>query len=234
MLTTAGTDLWLLDGDRIRMLGIPFETRMTIARLPDGGLWLHSPIAPTPERVAAIAALGPVRHIVAPNKFHNLFIAPWIDRYPDAQSWGEPALLARRPDLGIQHALDNAPPNAWSDCLDQLVFTGSKVLPEAVFFHKPSRTLIVTDILQNHDPARETAPWRVIKRFVGVLAPRCGVPRDWRFTVRDRDAARASVEAILAWDFDRIVLSHGLCVEQDGRAVFERAFSWLPRDADRA
>ncbi|MCB9764178.1 MAG: DUF4336 domain-containing protein [Alphaproteobacteria bacterium] len=227
-LTPFGPDLWLVDGDRIRMLGIPFDTRMTVARLPDGGLWLHSPVAPTPDRVAAVQSLGPVRHIVAPNKFHNLFVAPWFEQAPDALRWGEPALIARRPDLGLT-PLEGEAPGAWGGAIAQTRFEGSNVLPELVFLHRPSRALIVTDILQSHDPARESAFWRGLKHLNGILAPDCGAPRDWRLTVRDKDAARASVEAILAWDFDRVVLSHGICVPEGGKAVFERAFDWLRR-----
>lgn len=85
-----GESLWIAEGERIRMLGIPFGTRMTIVRLADGGMWLHSPIAARDELVAAVEALGPIRHIVAPNKFHHLFVGEWLERFPYATSWSGP------------------------------------------------------------------------------------------------------------------------------------------------
>ncbi len=227
MLSSIGRDLWCLEGERVRMLGIPFETRMTIARLANGDLWLHSPVVASADRVEAVESLGPVRHIVAPNKFHHLFVPDWTRRFPDATSWGEPALLARRPDLGIARPLAARAPEAWSGVIDHCWFAASTVLPEFVFLHCPSRTLIVTDIIQNHDPATDGFAWRLVKRLNGILAPNGTAPRDWRLTVRDRAAARASVAEILSWEFDRIVVSHGLCVTEDARAFFERAFAWL-------
>ncbi|MBW2399010.1 MAG: hypothetical protein JRG80_07020 [Deltaproteobacteria bacterium] len=45
---------------------------MTVIRLENGDLWLHSRVAPTDDRVEAPLAIGPVGHIVAPSKFHQL------------------------------------------------------------------------------------------------------------------------------------------------------------------
>ena len=104
---------------------------------------------------------------------------------------------------------------------------GSSVLNEAIFYHRASRTVIFTDLVQNHDPNRDGAFWRWVKRVNRILAPDGEAPLDWRFTVRNRDAARNSLQRVLDWDFDRVVFSHGLCVERDGRAFVERAFRWL-------
>ena len=60
-----------------------------------------------------------------------------------------------------------------------------------------------------------------------LLAPNGESPRDWRFTVRDRSTARAALERILAWDIERVLLSHGICIERGGHAFVERAFAWL-------
>lgn len=221
-----GERIWTVEGDRVRMLGIPFGTRMTIVRIGNG-LWLHSPVNPTAERFKAVAELGNVEHIVAPNKFHHLFVAPWAERFPSAKTWADAGLRARLSDLHFDETLTSEPSSAWRDEIDQVFFAGSKVLPETVFFHRVSRTLIVTDIIQNHDPEEETAFWRTVKRLNGILAPRGGAPRDWRLTVRDRKAARAARDRILAWDFDRLVLSHGRCVDHNARPFVERAFQWL-------
>lgn len=96
-----------------------------------------------------------------------------------------------------------------------------------MFLHRKSQTLIVTDILQNHEPSSDGLFWRTLKRLNGIVAPNGGAPRDWRLTVRDRDVARAARDRMLAWQFERVVMSHGRCIEVDGHAWVERAFAWL-------
>ncbi|MBW2362582.1 MAG: DUF4336 domain-containing protein, partial [Deltaproteobacteria bacterium] len=209
------------------MLGIPFPTRMCIVRLASGGLWLHSPVAATPARLDAASSFGPVHHIVAPNKFHHLFVKAWREAFPQATSWAEPALARRKPELGFERTLGDAAEPEWNDDLDQVIFGGSNVLPESVFFHRASRSAIFTDLIQNHDPAGETRFFRWLKGVNRCLAPDGESPRDWRLTVRNRSAARAALERVLAWDIERVVVSHGICVERDGHAFVERAFAWL-------
>jgi hypothetical protein len=221
-----GEQLWTIDGDRVRMLGIPFETRMTVIQLSDGGVWLHSPVAANEERFSAVEKLGPVAHIVAPNKFHHLFVRPWSERFPSARTWAD-AALRRRSAASFHEELGPTPPPEWRDDIDQVFFAGSKVLPETVFLHRRSRTLIVTDILQNHEPSADGWFWRGLKRLNGIVAPEGGAPRDWRLTVRDKATARAARDQILSWDFDSLVISHGRCLAHGARAFVERAFAWL-------
>lgn len=219
--------VFLIDGDPLRMLGIPFRTRMTAVVLADGGVWLHSPVAPTPERVEAIRSLGPIRHLVAPSTFHHLFVDAWHVQVPEARVWSVPGLAEREHARALDEVLGDEAPEFWREDLDQLVFRGSTVLLEVVFYHRASRTLILTDIVQNHEPSVDGWFWRTVKRVNGVSAPDGSAPRDWRLTVRDRDAARDCRDRMLAWPFERVVLAHGRCIEDDAHAHIERAFAWL-------
>ncbi|KIG16851.1 Methanol oxidation glmU-like protein [Enhygromyxa salina] len=219
-------ELWLVNGDRIHMLGIPFDTRMCVVRLADGGIWLHSPVAISVELIVAVESLGPVRHIVAPNKFHHLFAREWIDAFPYATAWAGPGLIERVQTRFDQELGDQAEA-CWGQDIDQLIFGGSRILNEAVFFHRQSRTLILTDIFQNHAPEADNWIWRNLKRLNGIGGPDGGAPRDWRLSVRDRETARAARDRMLSWDFDRVVISHGLCIQTGARAQIERAFAWL-------
>ena len=219
--------LWTQDGDRIKVFGIPFDTRATIARLPDGALWLHSPVRPTEARIAEIKALGDIAHIVAPNRIHGAFTTVWADRAPDAQVWVSPKFPDRHPDIPYDHLLTDIAPPDWTETLDQCLFAGHAYLDEVVFLHRASRTLIITDIYQSHDPAKETAFWRVLKGMAGMLAPKGKMPPDMRLSFTDKPAARAARDRILAWDFDRILLPHSVPVETGGKAVFEQAMRWL-------
>ena len=113
---------------------------------------------------------------------------------------------------------------AWTPDLEQVYFSARRE-NEVVFFHTKSRTMICADALLNlskHDQAwtRFVASWIMWNR-----APGTG-PLE-HVMVRNRDVARRQVERILAWDIDRIILSHGALVEGDGREVVRRAYAWL-------
>jgi hypothetical protein len=192
-----------------------------------GGLCLPSPGAPPAPRFEAVRALGPVKHLVAPNRVHHVHFKPWSERFPEAQTWGAPGLAKRRPDIPFTAELGNETPSTWRDDLDQLLFSGSDVLHEVVFFHPRSKTLVVTDILQNHEPSVDSWFWRTVKRANGIEAPNGGAPRDWRLTVWKRAEARRARDTILTWDIDRLVLSHGRCLPENARPFVERAFEWL-------
>ena len=99
-LKPVADDIWIADGDvtwmNIGILRAPFSTRMTVIRLQDGGLWCHSPIAPSEALFAAIDALGAVRHLVSPNYIHYAHIPAWQARYPQAVAWRVPACANAR------------------------------------------------------------------------------------------------------------------------------------------
>ena len=57
--------LWVEDRP-LRLLGIEVGARMTVVRLEDGGLFLHSPVALDADLRSDLDALGPVRCVVAP------------------------------------------------------------------------------------------------------------------------------------------------------------------------
>jgi hypothetical protein len=63
----------------------------------------------------------------------------------------------------------------------------------------------------------------------GVAAPHGGVPRDIRLCFTNRDLARRSLEKLLSWDFDRLVIAHSPCAEKDAKAFVRRAFEWVAR-----
>jgi hypothetical protein len=227
-----GESLWIVDGPEIgmRYLGftMPFPTRMTVARLPDGTLWVHSPIAWDDDLGAALAVLGPVRHLVAPNTLHYWSLPDWQARFPAARSYGAPGLAekARRP-LVIDETLGAAPPDAWQGAFDQCLFPG-RVMTEVDFLHRPSRTLILTDLIENFEPARVRRRWlRWLVRAGGAADPDGKAPFDMRWNfIGHRKAVRAAARRIVGWAPERIVLAHGRCYGKDGAREARRAFRW--------
>jgi hypothetical protein len=220
--------LWIVEGPILRWFTMPFSTRMTIARLGNGGLFIHSPIPLTDEIRAFVAKLGTPRWIVSPNKLHHLFMRPWRDAYANARMFAPPGLRAKRPDLAFDGDLGVAPEPAWSEEIDQLLFAGSRMLEEIVFFHKGSRTVIFGDLIENFDGRMLSPIHRFIARIGGVLAPNGRTPADFRLTFRGhRDQARESVRRILAWQPRAAIMCHGVPVLEDAAPFIESAFAWL-------
>lgn len=223
-----GPNIWTMKGDDVRMYGVlPFTTRMTVVRLEAGGVWLHSPVRPTPERQRAVDEVGPVAHLVAPNKIHSLGIEPWKALVPSAQVWASPGFDKRHPDIAVDAVLTNDVDAPWRGEIDLCVIDGHGLLDEVAFLHKPSRTLIITDVIQKHDAAGESWVWRGVKGMAGILGKDGGVPLDIRLSVRDKTALRRSIDTILGWDFDNLIIAHGHCRQGGAKEDVARAFAWL-------
>jgi hypothetical protein len=224
MLQSLAPGLWELNLP-LSVVGMQLGHRMTVVQLGDGSLWLHSPVAYSPALADALARLGPVRHIVAPNCVHDTFLEAWFAAYPSARFHGAKGFSKVRPDLRFSDTLGDTPDTAWSGLLDQLIVRGMPRLNEVTFLHRPSRTLIVTDLVFNLGPEMPFLS-RVLMKLNGCDC-RFAVSRLLKTTIKDRAALRASVDRILAWDFDRIVLSHGDNVPRGGKAKLAEAFAFL-------
>lgn len=227
MLQKIDQDIWIADGPNVSFYGFPYPTRMTVVRLHDGGLWICSPIPLGAVAAGELDELGPVRHLVSPNKIHHLFLPEWKAAWPAAKLWASPGLARRRRDLTFDGELGDEPPEAWADEIDQVVFHGSFAMEEVVFFHRPSRTAVVTDLVQRFDASGMSWWRRAIMRLDGLVGPDGSTPREWRLSFWKRDAARAALKEVLQWDPKRVVIAHGEWIHNDGRAVLERALSWI-------
>jgi len=150
---------------RLRFAGVETGTRMTVVRLSDGGLFVHSPIPLRGGTREAVDALGPVKAVVAPSLFHHLSVGAWIQAYPDAVVCACPGLERKRRDLAWQRVLGDEPEKEWRGEIDQVFFGARSLENEVVFFHRASRTLICADMIFNlaHHPSRFT-------RIVAFLA----------------------------------------------------------------
>lgn len=218
------SDLWIADAP-LRFLGLSVGARMTVVRLPGPKLLLHSPIAATPDLVPEVAALGPVAYLVAPNRFHHLFIGEWQRACPEASAYVAPGLEAKRPDLDVAGVLTDEPQPEWAETVDQVLMGGFPFANEVVFFHRPSATLIATDLAFNIGPGSPPLT-RLVLRLgggYGRLAPTFLE----RLMVRDRAAFRRSLERILEWPFDRVVVAHGEVLETGGREALASGYRWL-------
>ena len=218
-------ELWVAERP-LRFLGVDLGIRATVARLRDGGLWVHSPVALDPALRAAVHALGPVRFVVAPNLFHHRFVGAWGDAHPDARLHAAPGLPEKRRDLAFHALLGDAPPAEWAADLDQVLVRGAPIANEVVFLHRASGTLILTDLAFHLDAG---CPFRtrLAARLLGVYG-RLGptwIARHLLFA--DRRAARRAFDRIRSWDFDRVVVAHGRVQDRGGKAALLRSYAWL-------
>jgi hypothetical protein len=228
MLTQVDQDIWIADGPTVRFLRIyPYPTRMAVVRLSSGGLWVWSPIQLSDALRDEVEALGSVQHLVAPNMLHHLFLAEWVEAWPEAKLWAPPFLARRRRDLSFDGALMDAPDPAWEKDIDQLIFRGSFALKEVVFFHRASRSVILTDLVQKLDPASLPRWLLPLYRLDGLVGPGGGMPRELRLTFWNRRAARESLRKMLAWDPQRLIIAHGECVYENGKEELARCFAWV-------
>ncbi len=215
--------LWVSEM-RAAKAGFEFGARMTVVRLPGGGLWVHSPVALTPDLKRELNALGPVRALVSPARYHCAHLAEFASAYPEALCYAPPHFRRALPGVTFARTLDDvAPPPEWSGVLEQLPFQGSRLYDEVEFYHPETRTLIVTDLCF-HIPADAGLVTRTAARMLGILG-RLSVSHSFPLTIGDREAVRASLRRIAAWDFDRVILSHGILQDTGGKQEFERAFA---------
>lgn len=228
MLIPFGPNLWLADGvDPVAVAGFRYPTRMAIIRLADGGLFVWSPIALTDQRRAAVAGIGEVAHIVAPNTLHDLYLADWKRAFPNARLHALPALRKKLKTLAFDADLSDTTDAAWADEIEQVVVTGNAIATETVFFHRPSATVLFTDLIQQFPPGWFTG-WRaVVAKLDLMVAPEPSVPRKFRVATTNRTAARAAIARVLAWPSEKLVMAHGTPLESGGRAAIGRAFAWL-------
>lgn len=229
-------DIWLIDGPIVRMTmygtAIPFPTRMTIVRLRNGDLWCHSPIELSAALKEKVDALGPVRHLISPNKIHYAHIAAWASAYPQAIAWASPGVRERamRQNISVKFDadLEDAAPPEWRDDIEQLFFRGSRFMDEVVFFHRSSSTLILADLIENFELHKVDTGLGWLLRAVGAVDPDGKAPLDLRMTFWGRKSeARRCLQRMLNWPTDKVIIAHGRWYTHDGSTELRRAFRWL-------
>ncbi|HVN85687.1 MAG TPA: DUF4336 domain-containing protein [Candidatus Binatia bacterium] len=227
ILKQLGTTIWVAERPQ-RFYGLEVGTRMTVMRLDDGNLLLHSPVALDAGLCRELDAIGRVRYAVAPNRVHHLYAGKVADVYPEARLWIGPGLERKRPDLVFVDILGDEAPAEWRGQVDQTFFRGRPYENEVVFFHRASRTLIICDLAFNIGPSAAPLTRFLMKliRSYGHFGPSKLDP----WLIRDRIAARRSLERILDWDSDRVIVAHGDVLESGGREALRRGYAWLLTD----
>ena len=206
----------------LKLAGAEFGTRMTIVRTGQDGLVLIAP-CPIDEGLAReIETLGRVRAVIAPNAFHHFYFLDALRRYPDAVPFMAEGVAAKLAEVPANaKTLGDSPDPLWAGDLEQCRLQGAPQTNEVLFYHPASRTLILTDLCFNFDPA--PGGWTGLFLRLAGAHGRLAVSRLMRLVLKDRPKVRETLRRILEWDFDRIIVTHGQIVRQDGKRLFREA-----------
>ncbi|MGF6721724.1 hypothetical protein P3T43_001071 [Paraburkholderia sp. GAS41] len=154
----------------------------------------------------------------------GLWLHSPVAAYPNATLHGPHALRRKRKDLPFSADLSDTPHPDWLNDLAPLVIRGC-LLQETVFFHQRSRTLIASDLVENF----KTSPHWLTRMYLKV----CGLEGKitwggpYRLLYRNRQAARACIDRLLEWPFERVVIAHGDLILRDAHLSIERGMAWL-------
>ncbi len=221
--------LWLREYF-VRMGGARFNARMTVIKLRSGEVLVHSPCAFEDSVAAEVAALGRVAALIAPGNYHWVRVPSWQQAFPDAVTYICPGVEKRARGLAFDFVLGDEAPPLWADELSQVALQGTRVMREVAFFHRASRTLILTDLVENFTSATlgTNLFHRVLFRALGMWNTPSPAP-EYRFAWGDKARVREGLERILAWDFERVILSHGDIITRDARQIVAQAWRQILR-----
>ncbi len=225
-LEQVGEDIWVANGPEVPFLGLMVGTRMTVVRLGEK-LWIHSPVAITSGMASELEDLGRIRYVVAPNKYHHVFLSEWRANYPEAELYASPGLKSKRQDISFNGELIQSGKYAWSEHIPHTIFGPSRLFDEVVFFHRTSRTLVLTDLIINAK-ADEYNWWQ--KRFAafdGLTYPDGTTPRLYRWSIKSKSAARVIYQTMIDWEPERVIISHGEWFREEGLKEIKARLSWV-------
>lgn len=233
MMNDFDRNIWTVEGPKVSFFGFPYPTRSVVIRLEEENCaWIWSPVELNDELVSEIESkAGPVKHIVSPNKIHHLFLKSWADRFPEAKVYFPPGLEPRKEAEGIRFdatfGVDTELP--FSNEIDVVIVRGSYFMEEVEFFHKSSKTAIITDFVQRF-PEECLCGWKgTLMKLDGMAGESGSAPREWRFSFWPfgKEKLREARDEMLNWKAEKLVIAHGMMVEKDATAAMERAFSWI-------
>jgi short-subunit dehydrogenase len=224
-------DVWIVEDTAKVTGGLTLPIRMTVIRLPDGALLLHSPVEYSTRLSDELQQLGPIKYLVAPNVAHWMFLRSWQKALPQVVTFAVQGLSTRRQlresNVRIDKELIDRPPPEWQDAIEMVVLS-APLYAEAALFHRLSRTLVLTDVVQNFDPARLPAGARGVAQLLGVTAPDGRAPAYLRLLLRlGGRAAQHAALRLVSLAPERVVFAHGEWFEENATPRLRHSLRWL-------
>src|SRR4051812_17970761 len=212
-LAQAADDVWIVNDKPIQAAGLRLPVRMTFLRLPNGALLLHSPVRYSLSVRAELERIGPIKYLLAPNVAHWMFLSEWQKAVPEAVTFAVPGLARRKQvqaaGIRIDRELSDDNPGEWADDIETVLLR-APLFCEAEVCDKRSRTLILTDVVQNLDPEALWYPARVIARLLGISKPDGKAPVYLRLIIRlGGRPVQAAAQRLISFAPQRVIFAHG-------------------------
>ena len=217
--------IWLKDYP-VRYAGTTCNARMTVIKLSDSRLMLHSPCKIDAKLKAELEQLGKIAFIIAPGSYHYFHIESAQQAFPDAQTYICPGIERKLPQLKFEGFLSDIHDPRWQQDFQQVLIRGTRYIWEVAMFHIPSKTLLLVDLIEN---ITDQTPgvnnmlkfwWKVVFRMWNNPKPAPEYQLGWK----DKVAARNSLSKILDWDFERIIIAHGDLIEKNAKQIAQSAW----------
>ena len=201
--------------------GVMLPVRSTLVSFKSGRRLLISPLRFSEEQLNDLKKVAPDA-IAAPNCFHHLFAKKAAEALGIKTLYAAPGLNFKRPDVAWTEILDEA---MWPfhDELQLICVEGAPKVNECVFYHRESKTLIVTDLFfnfKNLPGGLKTLIYRVFGTFNRPASSRL-----LYFLVKDKQLFRESMQKILQLDFNRIVMAHGEILSENAKEILKAALA---------
>jgi hypothetical protein len=210
-------DLWIVEGD---LPHGPMPRTMTLVRLPDRRIIVHSAIALGERSMREIDEWGDVAFIIVPNDHHRLDPAAYRERYPKAQIVCPPGARSKIEEkvkvdatsldvAGVRYAmLDGSGDNEG-------------------YLALANGTLVLGDIVMNLRPLRGFGGWLMNRMgFTGVV-PKV-VPATKKALVKDAAAMRAQLDALAKTPgLSRVIVAHGPPITTEPASALREAAAAL-------
>ncbi|MGH7799573.1 MAG: DUF4336 domain-containing protein [Thermodesulfobacteriota bacterium] len=216
-------NLWVVEDEKFSVGVLQIGSRMTVIRLKHGELFVHSPIALSTTIRDSVDIIGKPKFIIAPNTMHHLFLKQFYNEFSDTELYIVPKLRKKLNDLPLAKDLVDGLDYPWNNEIKQHHVKGIPKLEKVVFFHSQTKTLILTD-LAFYITADKPLFTRLFFRLNGVY-DKFGPSRIFKhFILKNKSEFKKSLDYILTWDFDKIIISHGKLIEREGKYIFADAF----------
>ncbi|MDA9503101.1 SDR family oxidoreductase [Bradyrhizobium sp. CCBAU 11357] len=230
-LSRVTDDIWILDDKPISAAGLQLPVRMTVIRLSNGDLVLHSPVRYSPALRQELERLGSIRYLLAPNIAHWMFLPEWQRQLPQAAIFAARGLAARgqvrAAGVRIDREIGDTTPEEWAADL-QTLSVNAPMFSEVELFDRRSRTLVLTDIVQNLDPHHLSASNAAAANLLGIAKPDGKAPVYLRLLLRlGGRSAQAAAQRLVKLAPERVIFAHGDWFETQGTARLRRSLRWL-------
>lgn len=204
---------------QIQMPLVKLAVRSTLLPLRNGKNLLISPIKFNSEQLSALKSFS-IEAIIAPNAFHHLAVPNAKKHLPEAKLYASPGLQEKRADIAWDLFIDET---TWpyADEISCVFLKGAPKFSELIFYHHDTKTLIVTDLFFN---LNNLSSWRE-KLVFGMMGTynNPNVSRLLKMMTKDKKALKESLNQVLQFDFDRMVVGHGNNVSNGAKDLLASA-----------